>query len=155
MTIVRTLATGPVPNRNLNPTLAGGMTSPSVLVARRYSISEAGKAKLSCCKMIPVLTRALNAVDEPKYTHPKTNTHALFAISDHTGTPSRGWMRLKNGANTTASSLANDHVSRDAVCIAPEMAKSVTTLSVTRNKVATFRLDVAWYHISRAGKLIL
>lgn len=37
--------------------------------------------------------------------------------------------------------------------MAPEMAKSVITLSVTRKKVATAGLDVAWYHISRAGNL--
>lgn len=42
------------------------MTSSSVPFARRYNISAAGKAKLSCCKMMPVLTKALNAVDEPK-----------------------------------------------------------------------------------------
>lgn len=64
--IVKTLTTGPTPYRNLNPVLDAGMTSSRVPLARRYSISAAGKAKLSCCRMIPVLTRALKAVEEPR-----------------------------------------------------------------------------------------
>lgn len=66
MTTVKTFATGPVPNLNLNPTLARGITSSTVPFTRRYSINAAGKAKLICCRMIPVLTRALNAVVDPK-----------------------------------------------------------------------------------------
>lgn len=66
MTIVKTFTTGPTPNRSLNPVLAEGMTSSRVPLARRYNISAAGKAKLSCCKMMPVLTRALKAVVEPR-----------------------------------------------------------------------------------------
>lgn len=43
-------------------------------------------AYVTCWRVKPVPMKALKAVEEPKKMQPMTNTIALLATSDHTGT---------------------------------------------------------------------
>lgn len=142
--MVRILARGPIPDGSLKNALLLGITSEKVPEMRWYSISAAGIAKLTCCKMSPVLTSALNAVVEPRLTHPKRKTQPQLASKAQTGTSHLGCTRDMYFDRTTALSRAKHQVSLEEVCCAPVIANKVMRRRTMEKKVATALDEVAW-----------
>lgn len=113
------------------------------------SMSNAhGIAKETICSIMLELIRALNAVDEIRYTQPARKTKHELVTRAHTGTPRRSCMSPSFFEKSNASSLAKLQVRHPAVCCMATMTKRMIINKATRNTVAAAGLLVVCFQIS-------
>ena len=134
----------PIEEGTLNALSLGRTCSDLPLV-----ISNAhGIAKDTTCSMMLELIRALNAVDEMRYTQPARKTKPALVASDHAGTPRRSCVISSFLENSNASSLAKLQVRYPAVCCIATIMKSMMQKRATRKAVAAAELFVVWRQMS-------
>ena len=136
----------------IQPSQAGTLKALSIGSTRSdlpLNMSNAhGIEKETICSMMLELIRALNAVDEIRYTHPARKTKAELVTSDHTGTPRRSCMTPSFFEKSSASSLARLQVRHPAVCCMATITKRMIISRATRNTVAATELLVVCFQIS-------
>jgi hypothetical protein len=107
-----------------------------------------GIAKETICSMMLELIRALNAVDEIRYTQPARKTKHELVTRDHKGTPRRSCMIPSFFEKSNASSLARLQVRHPAVCCMATMTNRMIISRATKNTVAAAGLFVVCFQIS-------
>ena len=136
----------------IQPTQEGTLKALSVGSTRSdlpLNMSNAhGIAKDTICNTMLELIRALNAVDEIRYTQPARKTKAELVTRDHAGTPRRSCMIPSFFEKSSASSLAKLQVIHPAVCCMATMTKRMIISRATRKTVAAAVLFVVCFQIS-------